>query len=74
MTGPSLPAPPPVQSAAKAVAASLTTLSGWVALLVTSVADGSISWDESGKLIGAAVAAVATIYAVWRTPNKPKVN
>jgi hypothetical protein len=72
MTGPNVPVPAPVQSAAKAVAASIATLSGWVALFVTSVADGSVSWDEGGKLIGAGAVALATIYGVFKVPNKPK--
>lgn len=72
MTGPNLPVPPPVQSAAKAIAATLTTASGVVALFVTSVADGSITWDEGGKLLGALAVAAAAVYSVWRTENKPK--
>lgn len=70
MTGPNLPVPEPVQSAAKAVAATITTLAGVVALAVTDIADGSISWDEGGKLLGAIAVALATIYGVWKTKNK----
>lgn len=72
MTGPNFPVPNQVQTAAKAIAATVTTVSGVVALFVTSIADGSISWDEGGKLIGAAAVAAATIYGVWKTPNKDK--
>lgn len=72
MTGPNVPVPDPVQSAAKAVAATVTTVSGVVALFVASIADGSISWDEGGKLLGAIAVAGATIYGVWKTENKPQ--
>lgn len=72
MTGPNLPVPDPVQTAAKALNASLVLAGGWLALLVTSFADGSVSWDEGGKLIGAALAAGAAIYATWKTQNKNK--
>lgn len=72
MTGPNFPVPAPAQTAAKAVAATITTVSGVVALFVTSIADGSVSWDEGGKLIGAVAVAAATIVSVWKTRNKPK--
>lgn len=72
MTGPNFPVPVPVQTAAKAINTSLVLAGGWVALLVTSFADGSVSWDEGGKLIGAAAAAVGAIYATWKTQNKDK--
>lgn len=72
MSQPNLPVPAPVQSAAKAVAATITTAAGVVALFVTSVADGNLSWDEGGTLIGAVVTAGATIAAVWGTRNTDK--
>lgn len=72
MTGPNFPVPEPVQKATKAIAATVTTVSGVVALAVTSIADGSISWDEGGKLLGALAVAAATIYGVWKVENKPK--
>lgn len=67
-----VPVPQRAYTAAKALAATATTVAGVVTLFVTDVADGSLSWDEGGTLIGAVVAAVATIYAVWRVPNSPK--
>jgi len=72
MTGPNIPVPEPVQKATKAIAATVTTVSGVVALAVTSIADGSISWDEGGKLLGALAVAAATIYGVWKVENKTK--
>lgn len=67
-----VPVPQRAYTAAKAVAATCTTVASVATLFVTDVADGSLSWDEGGTLIGAIVAAGATIYAVWRTPNSPK--
>jgi hypothetical protein len=72
MTGPNFPVPEPVQTATKALNASYILAGSWLALLVTSFADGSVSWDEGGKLIAAAVAAAGAVYATWRTENKPK--
>lgn len=74
MTDPNLnvPVPQPVLNTAKAVAATVTTGLGVLALFISSIGDGSISWDEGGKLLGAVVAAAATVGAVWRTENKPK--
>ena len=72
MTGPNLPVSESVQTAAKAVNASFVLAGGWIALLVTSFVDGSVSWDEGGKLIAAAAAAGGAIYATWKTENKPK--
>lgn len=72
MTGPNLPVPAPVQTATKAVNTSLVLAGGWIALLATSIADGSVSWDEGGKLIAAAVTAAGAIYATWKTTNKDK--
>lgn len=72
MTGPNIPVPEPVRKATKAIAATITTAAGVVALAVTSFADGSVSWDEGGKLIGAIVVAGSTIYGVWKLKNEPK--
>lgn len=72
MTGPNFPVPEPIQTATKALNTSLVLAGGWLALLVTSFADGSVSWDEAGKLIGAAVVAGGSILATWKTQNKPK--
>lgn len=64
--------PEPARTATKAVAATVTTAAGVLALAVTSIVDGQLSWDEGGSLIGAVITAAATIGAVWRVRNKPK--
>lgn len=64
--------PEPVVTVAKSVAATVTTGVGVLTLFVTQVSDGVYSWDEGGTLIGAVVAAAATIGAVWKTRNKVK--
>jgi hypothetical protein len=71
MTGPNVPVPDEVLSSAKAASATWTLLGGWIALLVTSAADGSVSWDEGYKLAGAAIAAATAVRVVWKTKNKP---
>jgi hypothetical protein len=63
---------PRVQSAAKAVAATITTVGGVAALFITSIADGSIGTAEWGTLLTGALTAGATIVSVWRTENKAK--
>lgn len=67
--GPSVSVPGKVYTAAKAVSATIVTVGAVVALAVKQVADGHVSWDEAGELIGAALAAAATVGAVWRTDN-----
>lgn len=59
-----------VQSAAKAVVATVTTVGGLVALFVTAIADGSVGDAEWGTLLTGALTAGATIYGVWKTRNK----
>lgn len=71
---PSVPVPEPVQTATKAVNTSLVLASGWVALLIKSWVDGSVSWAEGYELLGAAIAAGGAIFATWKTQNKPKVR
>jgi hypothetical protein len=68
----SVPVPEPVQTAAKAVAATLTSAAGVVALFLTAVGDGSVSWAEGGTLLTAVLTGVATVSAVWAKSNKPK--
>ena len=72
MTGPSVPVPAGTYTAAKAVAATVTTGLGVLGLFVADIADGRLDWTEGGMLIGAAATAVATIAAVWGTTNKKK--
>ena len=67
-----VPVPEEVRTAAKSVAATLTSLAGVVALFITAVGDGSVSWAEGGTLLTAVLTAVATVGAVWRTKNKVK--
>lgn len=64
--------PEPVYTATKAVNTSLVLAAGWLALVGKSIADGSISWADGYEIIGAAIVAGGSIYATWRTRNKPK--
>lgn len=64
--------PDQVVTAAKSVAATVTSLAGVLALFLTAVGDGSVSWAEGGTLLTAVLTAVATVGAVWRVENKPK--
>ena len=59
-----------VQSSAKAVVATLTSLGGLAALFVTAVADGSVSGAEYGTLLTAVLTGVATVAGVWAKRNK----
>lgn len=67
-----VPVPEQAVTAAKSVAATLTSLAGVVAVFLTAVGDGSVSWAEGGTLLTAVLTGVATVAAVWRTENKPK--
>jgi len=67
-----VPVPDPVYTVTKAVNTSLVLAGGWVALVVKSMADGSISWAEGYELIGAAVVAGGSVLATWKTRNKRK--
>lgn len=69
---PSVNVPQPVLDATKAVNAAYVLGGAWLALLVTSFVDGSVTWDEGGKLIGAGVAAAGAIMTVFKSTNKPK--
>lgn len=69
---PSVPVPAPVQTATKAINASLVLAGGWVALVAKSFADGSLSWAEGYEIIGAAIAAGGAVFATWKTRNKDK--
>lgn len=68
-----VPVPEVVQTSAKAVAATLTSLAGVVALFLTAVGDGSVSWAEGGTLLTAILTGVATVGAVWGKKNHPKM-
>lgn len=54
----------------KAVTATITTALSVLTLFGTQIADGSLTWDEGGVLIGAVTGAIATVLAVWRVPNE----
>lgn len=70
--GPRVPVPEPVQTASKAVVSAVTTGLSVIALFATQISDGALTWAEGGTLIAAVAGAVATIVAVFHTPNKPK--
>lgn len=74
MTNPNInvPVSEPTLTATKAINTSLVLAAGWVALVVKSMADGSISWAEGYEIIGGAVVAGGSILATWKTRNKPK--
>jgi len=67
-----VPVPEQVTTAAKAVAATLASAAGVLALFITSVSDGSVSWAEGGTLLTAVLTAVATVSAVFGVKNQPK--
>lgn len=74
MTNPNInvPVTEPVYTATKAIYTSWVLAGGWVALVVKSMADGSISWAEGYEIIGAAVVAGGSVLATWKTRNKRK--
>lgn len=61
-------------TSAKAVAAgiglTLTSLTTALATVQLVLSDDAVDFAEYGTLTTAAVTLVASIYAVWRTPNK----
>jgi hypothetical protein len=67
-----IPVREPVMTATKAVVATITTVGGWVALLVTAMGDGGIGSAEVGTLVTGALTAIATIGGVWGVKNKMK--
>lgn len=52
---------------AKAIVAAVGTV---VTALTPVVADEVIGLDELGTVVSALVAAAATVYGVWRVPNR----
>jgi hypothetical protein len=72
MTEPQFPVPPPVMTAAKSVAATLTTLGTFVAVFLSCTSDGAVSTADTGTLVSSAVGTVTAILAVWSTRNKVK--
>lgn len=67
-----IPVPLPVQTTAKTVVATMTTVLGVFTLFGTMISDGLLTWGEGGTLIGAVITAGTTIYGVWRIPNQAK--
>lgn len=59
---------------AAGVGATLTALITALGPLQTALDDGHIDVGEGTTLAGVAVTLVVTVYAVWRTPNKPVVD
>jgi hypothetical protein len=55
-------------TAAKAVAAAIGVL---ITALTAALADEVLDLNEIGQLIAVAVAAVGTVYGVWKTRNTP---
>lgn len=62
-----------VYKTTKAIAATVTTVGGVVALFITAMADGSIGSAEWGTIGTGILTAGATIAAVWGVENRPKV-
>lgn len=65
----------PTLTAAKAVAAAigatLTAATTALAAVTLALSDDKIDFAEYGSLATAALTLGATVYAVWRTPNRP---
>lgn len=55
----------------KAVVAAVGTV---VTALTAALADDVLSVDETGNVIAVVIAAAATIYGVYRVPNKPPTS
>lgn len=70
MTGPEFRVGKPLQSAAKSVVATITSLAGLATLFATAIGDGSVSTAEVGTLVTAAITGVATVIGVWAKRNK----
>lgn len=72
MFNPEVPVSRTVYTAAKAVRAALVVAAVPVALFISAVADGNLSWDEVGEVIGTLLAVPAAYVTVYQTENKPK--
>lgn len=60
----------PAKAIAAAIGTTLTALTTALATVQLVLADDAVDLAEVSTLAAAVVAAGATIYAVWRTPNK----
>lgn len=65
--------PEKVQTASKAVNASLVLLGTLAASVVTLVSDGNLSGTDVGTLVTGILGTVTAVGAVWATRNKDKV-
>lgn len=60
------------KTVAAAIGATLTAATTALAAVTLALSDDKIDFAEYGTLTTAALTLGATIYAVWRTPNKSK--
>lgn len=60
----------PHKAVISAIGVTLTALTTAWAAVELAVADGAVSADEIGSTASAVAAAIGTIYAVWRVPNR----
>jgi len=60
------------KAVAAAIGATLTAVTTALAAVTLALSDDKIDFAEYGSLTTAAVTLAATIYAVWRTPNRLK--
>lgn len=70
---PNYPVNEEIQTATKAVVATVTTLGTFLALFLTDIGDGSIGSGEVGGLVTAGLGAIATITGVWTFRNRKKL-
>lgn len=68
--GPEFRVSKPIQSATKAVVATVTTGLGALTVFATAIGDGSIGSGEVGNLVTVLITAGATIAGVWAARNK----
>lgn len=60
------------KTVAAAIGSTLTALTTALAAVTLALSDDKLDFAEYGSLTTAAVTLGATIYAVWRTPNRRK--
>lgn len=54
--------------AAKTLVAAIGTV---ITALTTAYADDVLSVEEVGTVVSVVIVGIASVYAVWRVPNKP---
>lgn len=72
MNSPNLPVMTKAKTVAAAIGTTLTAITTALATLNIALDDDAIDLSEVAGIVTAVLTAGATIYAVWRTPNKPK--